>query len=125
MQTLHENKRGRGRPKSTTLACATEVFGSKELRSRSAIYGRMRSAQLGLVAVRLGLADSDFRDATTGRRILTKLAEVGRIFDEGFWDTAEGEDWLRGSWSNLVEMTTQDLIEWVRKNNPRAKTVPA
>ena len=121
VQSLHENKRKRGRPRSRFLEMVRPLW-SDQVKSRSALYGKMREVEPGLCArQQLKVVDEDFRDSATGKRMSTKFSELGRIFPEGFWTTPDGETWMRDNWQTMVEMTVADFRRWVRKNNPRAK----
>jgi hypothetical protein len=118
VQSLHGNKKRRGRPKSKALAAFADLF---QVQSRSALYVKMRAAAPGLAAKDMGLVDEHFRDVATKRRMNTKLSELGRIFEERFWDGPAGKAWLKENWQQFVSMTAPELIAWVRANNPRAK----
>jgi len=116
VQTLNKK---RGRPKSA----AVQLFRSlnPELKARSSIYGRSRSCKLVVTCCKLQLTDGDLRDAATHKRMMTKVVELSRIFPGDFWETAEGEAWLRENWSVLVSLTAADIIAWVRDRNDRAR----
>ena len=122
VQTLHENKRKRGRPRREVL----EVVGANlqvngKPHKRSSTYNFIRMTGPGLAACDMKIVDGDFYEIRTGRSMATKFAELGRLFPSDFWDTPEGRDWLLKNWKTMVEMTVADFRQWVRKNNPRAK----
>lgn len=116
VQTLHKK---RGRPKSKTLPVVAALWDG-EITCRSSLYNRIRAAEPAIAARKLGLIDSNNRDARTGKRMQTKFAELGRIFHWSFWETSDGEQWLLRNWPAIVDATAHDLIRWARQNNPKS-----
>jgi hypothetical protein len=93
-----------------------------ECDSRSGAYELYSAGKLGSVLKGLGLVKDvprGWRDALTGRRVTTRLRELSRLSWE--WETEAGKDWLRTNWPEIMGLTTDELKQWVRGANPRAR----
>lgn len=123
VQTVHENERKRGRPRREVLeAVKANLQVNGKPHKRSSTYNFIRMLGPGLVACDMKIVDGDFYEIRTGRPMSTKFVELGRIFPTDFWDTPQGRDWLLKNWRQMVSMTVAEFRQWVRQNNPRAKT---
>jgi len=90
--------------------------------SRSGAYELQRAGELGVILKDLGLvtdARGTWRDTGTGRRVQTRLRELSRLCWE--WNTEDGKDWLRRNWPGIMGLSTDELKQWVRQGNPRAR----
>jgi hypothetical protein len=51
----------------------------------------------------------------------TKMVEISRIFSSDFWHTETGEAWLTRNWPAIVEWPVDEVKEWARAHNSRAR----
>jgi len=90
--------------------------------SRSGAYELSRAAPLARGLEGLGLILDNgrgWRDVETGRRVQTRLRELGRLG----WDLEDKsmQEWVTENWPRLVAMPLDELKERVRAINPRAR----
>jgi hypothetical protein len=93
-----------------------------ECDSRSGAFELAQACQVGLVLEGVGLIDAEGRwprDVTTGKRVTTRLRELGRL--KWDWRNPDVKDWLEESWAELVDWPLWLLKQWVRESNPDAK----
>lgn len=109
-------KKKRGRPKNAGLAMLRGLY--PDYTSRQSIHNRIHSTRITVTASNLGLIDGNMRDVATGKRIKTKLSIVGRVMGNPFFATDVGVLWLQDNWSGIVNMTTNEIIQWERDNRP-------
>lgn len=114
-----DKKRGRGRPRNKDMEVIRSLWSDNH--SRSSLYDKRNSSHISVAARRLGLTTEHGNDVGTNRRMGTKEVEISRLFHHGFWETREGEEWLMKNWPTIVELSVQEVKEWVREHNPRAK----
>jgi len=108
--------------KKTLTEKRNEVFGFR-YESRSGLFELVQACALALVLADLGLVDPDGvwpRDVATGKRVQTKIRELGRL--KWDWKNIEVQNWLKENWSELVDWPLGLLKAWVRESNPDAKT---
>ena len=93
-----------------------------ECDSRSGAYELRAAGALALVLKELGLVDDaprGWRDVSTGKRVQTRLRELGRLRRD--WSSDENRAWLRESWPTAVAIPLDGLKQWVRENNPNVR----
>jgi hypothetical protein len=92
--------------------------------SRSGAWEVERAGKVGVALKTLGLVDDAegmWRDVETGRRVNTRLRELGRLLVG--WDLASAstQDWLLQNWTVAMAMSLDELKFWIREHNPRAR----
>lgn len=92
--------------------------------SHSGAYEWRRALSLCTEAHKLKLLDIDkgYRDVKTGKRMKTKLRELGRLQWEWEWDSEEGRAWLLRNWDILCEDDISVIKDLVRQHNSRRRS---
>ena len=92
--------------------------------SRSGAWEVERAGKVGVTLKTLGLVDDEggeWCDVKTGRRVNTRLRELGRFCVGWDLESASAQDWLLQNWPVVMAMTLDELKTWIREHNPRAK----
>lgn len=108
VQTLDDKHKNRGRSRASLNTHLKKQF--PHLSSRQSLNNVNHALCVGSEAFALGLVDQEFRDKATGKRLMTKLAELGRLYGSNFFESSQGKQWLVENWQDIVAMTTVEVI---------------